>query len=128
MRDIVHNIGALLVVPPAVQAATVTSATVDLLGFDSVAFLVNTGAIVGSGNFTAKVQASDTDVDANFVDVPANLLQGALPPVLTATSSAKVGYRGFKRYVRIVLTKNSGTSIAADIVAIKSHAVDRPVA
>jgi hypothetical protein len=34
----------------------------------------------------------------------------------------------FKRYVKPVLTLVSGTSIAADVVAIKGHATQRPVA
>jgi hypothetical protein len=40
----------------------------------------------------------------------------------------KVGYAGFKRYLRVVVTKNSGTSIAAGAVLVKGHAAQRPVA
>lgn len=39
----------------------------------------------------------------------------------------KVGYIGNKRYLRTVLTKNGGTSIAAGAVVIKGHAHQRPV-
>lgn len=128
MRDIVHNIAAVTVLDPAVQSATATSPAFDLLGFDSAAFVIHTGAIVGSGDFTAKVQASETTNAGDFTDVPANLLQGSLPVSLTASGTAKVGYRGHRRYIRLVLTKNGGTSIAAGALLIKSNAVDKPVA
>lgn len=128
LRDIVHNIGVVQAIAPAVQTATVTSAALDLLGFGSAAFVVNTGAIAGSGNFTAKVQESDTTTAGDFTDVAADHLHGSLPAVLSANSVAKVGYRGFKRYLRLVLTLNSGTSIAAGAVLVKGNASERPVA
>jgi len=40
---------------------------------------------------------------------------------LAADSVYWVGYRGGKRYVRVVITKNSGTSIAAGAVVVKGH-------
>lgn len=128
MRDIVHNIGAVQVIGPVVLAATATSAALDLKGFDSAAFVINSGAIVGAGDFTAKVQESDTTTSGDFTDVAANHLQGSLPASLAADSVAKIGYRGFKRYIRLVLTKNGGTSLAAGALLIKSDAADKPVA
>ncbi len=128
MRDIVHNIGVVQSIAPAVQAATIKGAGIDLLGFDSVAIIISTGAIAGAGSFTPTLQESDDDVDANYTDVDADHLQGALPATLEASSVTKVGYRGFKRFVRPVLTKVSGTSIAAGAIAIKGDAAERPVA
>jgi hypothetical protein len=55
-------------------------------------------------------------------------LVGALPASLTADGSFKQGYVGHKRYVRVVVTKNSGTSIAAGAVVVRGHANKRPVA
>lgn len=128
MRDLANNIGAVLALSPAVQAATIKGAAVDLLGFDSAALIVNTGAIVGAGDYTAKLQESDTTTDADFVDVVASKLVGTLPTSLTADGSFKQGYIGSKRYIRVVVTKNGGTSIAAGAVVIKGHARSRPVA
>ena len=48
-------------------------------------------------------------------------LLGAFPATLAADSSYAVGYRGGRRYVRVVITKNSGTSIAAGAVIVKGH-------
>ena len=90
--------------------------------------VINTGAIASSGNFTAKLQESDTTTSEDFTDVVAADLIGTLPGVLLASSVAKQGYIGNRRYIRLVTTKNSGTSIAAGAVAIKGHAATRPVA
>lgn len=128
MRDIVHNIGAVQAIAPAVLAATTNSGALDLLGFESAAFVINTGEIVGDGVFTAKVQESDQTTAGSFTNVDPKLLQGELPATLAANSVAKVGYRGFKRYLRLVVTKGSGTSIAAGAVLIKGNAADKPVA
>jgi len=128
MRDIVHTIGTVQALAPAVLSATTTGAVLDLLGFESAALVINTGAIVGSGDFTPKLQESDTTTSGDFTDVAASALQGAFPASLTADSVVKVGYAGFKRYVRLVTTKNGGTSIAAGAVLVKGHAAKRPVA
>ncbi|MDX0622448.1 hypothetical protein GHK50_29865 [Sinorhizobium medicae] len=128
MRDIVHNIKTLQAIVPAVLAASANGAAIDLKGVGSVAFIINSGAIAGAGDFTVKLQESDTTTDADFADVPASLLLGALPASLAADSVAKIGYRGFKRYVRLAVTKNGGTSIAAGAVAVMGYVQDRPVA
>jgi hypothetical protein len=128
MRDIVSNIGVVQTVAPAVHSITSTSNLIDLLGFQSAAVIINTGAIAGDGNFTAKLQESDTDQTGDFADVAAADLIGSFPASLEAQSVVKVGYIGNKRYLRTVLTKNSGTSIAAAVLVVKGHAHERPVA
>ena len=47
---------------------------------------------------------------------------------LAAGATTKVGYRGFKRYLKAVLTLNSGTSVTVGAVFILSHAAERPIA
>lgn len=127
MRDIAPNIGPVQAVAPAVLTATNTSAAIDLLGFNSAAVVISTGAIVGAGDFTAKLQESDTTTGGDFADVPADRLVGTLPASLEAGSVVKQGYIGTKRYVRTVLTSNSGTSIAASVVIVKGHPAVAPV-
>lgn len=127
MRDLVNNIGVVQALAPQVLAATTTGAALDLLGFESAAIVINTGAIVGSGDYTAKIQESDTTTSGDSADVGADDLQGSLPASLSADSVVKVGYRGFKRYLRLVVTKNSGTSIAAGALLVKGNAHQRPV-
>lgn len=126
MRDLASNIGAVAALAPAVQSAAANGAAIDTLGFGSVAFIVNTGAIAGDGDFGVKVQESDTDVSGDFTDATA--VDTTAPATLAATSAYKLGYRGHKRFVRLALTKAGGTSIAAGAVAILGNAAQRPVA
>lgn len=128
MRDIVHNIKAVQAAASATRSASFTGDPVDLKGFDSVAFVVNTGAIAGSGNMTVKLQESDTTTSGDFTDVDADHLQGAIADPLVANTATKLGYRGFKRYLRAVLTLNSGTSVSTGALFILGNASDRPVA
>jgi hypothetical protein len=127
MRDLANNLAGVPAIVPAVQAASINGAAIDLLDCNGVTFFVSTGAIVGAGDFTAKVQESDVS-GSGYTDVVAGDLIGALPASLAADSVVKVGYIGNKRYVRPVLTKNGGTSIAASAVAVKGHLAVRPAA
>lgn len=129
MRDIANNIGVALALSPAVQSATIKGNAIDSKGFGSLAFVVNTGAIASAGDFTVKVQESDTTTDGDFSDAEAaNLAGSTLSASLAADSSYKISYIGNKRYARIVATKNGGTSVAIGAVAIKGNAASRPVA
>jgi hypothetical protein len=130
MRDIASNIGTVLALAPAVQAATIKGDTIDTTGFESAAFVINTGAVSPASplpSFTAKLQESDTTTDGDFTDVAAADLVGTLPASLEASSVYKQSYIGHKQYVRVVVTKNSGTSVAAGAVAVLGHARTRPV-
>jgi len=126
MRDIVNNIGVVQSIAPADIAATIQGASVDLHGFDRVAFVVTTGVRTASGAFVLSLEESDDN--ATFTTVDADRVQSPVSGNLPAASVAKVGYRGYKRYVRPVLTKGSGTSIFASIIAVLGGVADRPVA
>jgi len=128
MRDLYSNIGAALAIVPAVKAAAETGAAIDLKGFGRIAFVVNTGAIVGAGDFGVKVQESDTDQTGDFTDADAAVVDTNAPATLAASAAYKLGYRGFKRYVRLALTKAGGTSIALGAVAVLGDPAVSPVA
>lgn len=125
MRDIYSNIKTIQALAPAVQAATINGATIDTLGSKSLAFVVNTGAIAGSGVYALTLEESDNASD--WTAVAADATQGTLPASMAADTVYRVGYLGFKRYARIVVTKTSGTSIAAGAVAILDP-LDKPAA
>ena len=127
MKDLYSNLGVVLALAPAVQSAAATGETVDLRGFGGVVFALDTGAIVGSGEFGVKLQHSDTTTSGEFVDVPAQLVASDAPAILTASGAFKLGYKGSKRYVRLALTKEGGTSIAAGAVAILGQPAVAPV-
>jgi hypothetical protein len=122
MRDLHRHLAAVLAVAPAVLSATATSAAIDLRGHESAEIIVPTGAIVSSGAFSITVTECDTS-DGTFTEVAAeDLLGGAdLPASLAATSVYQVGYRGSKRYIKVELTKASGTSIAASATVVLGH-------
>ena len=126
MRDLISNIGIRQAILPVVASAAAAGLTVDLLGFNSVAFVINTGAVVGAGDFGIKVQESDDGV--TFADAPASAVPGSIALTLAQNATYKLGYIGFKRYTRLNLTKAGGTSLALSAVAIVSDAAQRPVA
>ena len=128
MRDIASNIGVELTLAPVDYAATTKGTAVDLLGFNSAAVVVSTGAITSAGLYAVKVQESDTTTDGDFADVDAGDLVGTFPAGLAATSTYKQSYIGHKRYIRAVITKTSGTSIVAGAIVVKGDAADKPVA
>ncbi|SEK23457.1 hypothetical protein SAMN04515666_1014 [Bosea lupini] len=126
-RDLASNIADVPAIAPAVQSAAADGAAIDTKGFSSLAFLVNTGAIVGSGDFGVKLQESDSS-GSGFTDVAADQVDTTAPATLTATSSYKLGYRGNKRFVRLALAKTGGTSIALGAIAVLGHPDHAPVA
>lgn len=130
MKDTYHDNKAVQALAPAVVAAAVAGTAIDLAGFDSALFVINTGAIVGAGDFGAKLQESNTTVDGDFTDVAADDKLGTIPATLAANSAYRVGYIGSKRkrYVRVAVTKAGGTSIALAASAVLGHPAIAPVA
>lgn len=128
MRDLASNIKVVTALSPAVQSATINGVAIDTQGFGSVAFVLNSGAIAGSGDFGAKLQESDTSTSGDFTDVAPGDRVGSFDATASADSAETVSYIGHKRYARLVLTKAGGTSIDAGAVAILGNAEHRPVA
>lgn len=128
MRSLEPNIGSVQMIAPAVHTGNDTGAATDLLGFESACLVVNTGAIAGDGSFSIKLQESDDTAGGTFTDVAAEHLTGAPASPLEADSVYRLGYIGHRRYIRSVLTRASGTSIALGAVLVKGHPHDKPVA
>ena len=130
MKDTYHDNKAVQAIAPAVVTVAASGAAIALAGFDSALFVINTGAIAGSGDFGVKLQESDTTTEGDFTDVAAADQLGALPATLTANTAYRVGYIGSKRkkFVRLTVTKTGGTSIALGAVAILGHPGMAPVA
>jgi hypothetical protein len=119
-HDLASNVAVALALSPAVQSATKSDATIiDLQGCSAAAIVVNTGAIVGAGDYTISLVHGDASDLSGGAAATSDDLIGSFPATLAADSSYCVGYRGGKRYVRVVITKNSGTSIAAGAVVVK---------
>jgi hypothetical protein len=125
MRDLYSNIATALALAPAVQAATVNGPAVDVRDASGAVIALSTGAIVGAGSFSAKLQESD-DGTTGWADVPAKWVQSNAPAPLAASSTYRIGYTGKRGFIRLVLTQASGTSIAAGAAAALRPLV-RPV-
>jgi len=128
LKDTYHTNKAVQALAPAVQAAAVDGAAIDLIGFDSALITLNTGAIASAGDFGAKLQESDAS-GSGYTDVASADQHGTFPATLEANSAYRVGYIGSKRkrYIRVSLTKAGGTSIAAGAVAVLGHPAKAPV-
>lgn len=126
MRDLYSNIDAAVSIIPVVQSANANGMAIDLKGFNRAAIMITTGAIVGAGEFSVKVQ--DSDNGTTFADAPAQYVDSNAPATLAADSTYKLGYRGHKRYIRAVLTKAGGTSITAGAIVVLADPSDAPVA
>ncbi len=126
MCDIYSDIAGRLALAHAVQSASVDGVSIDLLGNSAAAILLATGAIASAGAFGATLQESDNG-STGWANVAAAQLQTNAPAVLAADSVYRFGYLGFKRYIRLSLTKAGGTSIAAGAVAVLAPD-KRPVA
>lgn len=115
-------------------SATLSGATpaagdwIDMQGWGAVTFSVSTGTVTDAGTasgFAFEVQESDTTAAADATAVADADLIG-LESALTVTDNdaddtlvGTIGYRGDKRYVRIVATGTTGTDAAVTVQARK---------
>ena len=103
-------------------------AWMDMAGWQAITFSVSTGTVTDAGTtsgFSFEVQESDTTAAADATAVADADLLGT-EAALTVTDDTDdnkligtVGYRGTKRYVRIVATGTTGTDAAVTVHARK---------
>ena len=115
-------------------SATLSGATaaagkwIDMQGWEALTFSVSTGTVTDAGTtagFAFEVQESDTTAAADATAVADADLIGT-EAALTVTDDdaddtlvGSIGYRGSKRYVRIVATGTTGTDAAVTVHARK---------
>jgi hypothetical protein len=122
-QDLHHNVKLTRVIAPvAIGAnATKTGKIIDRLGYGGVEFLTSFGAVTTTGS-VATLVVFEGDVTGTMTSVAdADLLGTELLASLTATTprtsgtsknfSAKVGYKGSKRYVRADVVQTGTTSV-----------------
>lgn len=125
-RDLYSGILAVQALAPAVQAAAVSGTAIDVSAAVGVVFVLNTGAIVGAGDFGAVIEES-ADGSTWAAAPAARVKRPLVPATLLAASVYRLGYYGKLKWARLSLTKAGGTSIAAGAEAIL-RPLDRPVA
>jgi hypothetical protein len=114
-RDIKSEQDAVQSLMPLVRTASADGVGADLRDFDEA------GAIVAAGLQTPKLSESDDStngVDGVWNDVVAADLLGAFV-ALTQNSVQRVGYVGRKRWLRVIITHTSGTSVATSAVVVR---------
>ena len=126
LRDLQPNLAALHTIEPQTLTAAHDGASVDTRGYQSAMLVIATGEIAGAGDFGFTAQESDDGVA--WTDVDTDDLVGTVPATLAATSVYRVGYRGYKRYLRGRLSYVGGTSIGAACIVILGNPDQRPVA
>ncbi len=126
MRDFHNKSTILKSIVPQVASGTVTGTMVDCLGADSVEFVIDVGAIVAAGNITFKLQEGDASDGSGATDVAAADQLGTVVDPAVASTPQKLGYIGSKRYVRVVATLNSGTSVAIGATAVLTNLHQAP--
>lgn len=125
MKDIKSNIGVVqLLEPKNYVAADTKSALLDLKGFAAAVIVVELGTFAGtvnaSNNMLPVIQESDSTADASFTPVAADDILGAFSVVDSTDKDQTcqcVGYRGTKRYVRVLLDY-TGAGISASVVGV----------
>mgnify|MGYP003661689701 CR=1 FL=1 len=133
MRDLANRVVQTAVLAPVVQNATVTSAAIDLEGFNSAMISVATGVegvtLSGSVFWTFILQHSDDDSTYTVVSSDSDVTDGSIDSngiFLTLDANGEtpqvsgIGYIGGKRYLKVVSTKNgtmsTGTPISVNCV------------
>lgn len=104
LRDLYNNLSVNRSIAPGTKTATVQGSAVDLQGAKSALVVIDPGAN-SAGTWTPTVEESDSAVASpdTFTTVAAADLEGSLSAIV-ANTIQKVGYKGTKRHIRVVLT------------------------
>jgi hypothetical protein len=119
LRNLKQIIKAYLILAATTLSATTTTIAQDLQGLKSFAFEIAFGAFVFDGvNFlTAKIVESDDNI--TFTDVVASQYYENDVLVFNDTAHQNavhlLQYRGYKRYVKLVLTETGTVSVPVAI-------------
>ena len=149
MKDLSNNLSPANSIINAVKTAAANGTGVDLQGYEGALAVVTVGAegdtLSGSVYFEISLEHSDdnsTYTDCAQADiVDGTIAAGGIWLMLDGTAGGnpdstgsvhQVGYRGGKRYVRLVLAKtgthSNGTPICGDIIrGAARHSTDNTV-
>jgi hypothetical protein len=109
--DLVSHIDPAVTLAPAAKTASANGTGVDLAGYDSVMVEINAGAWT-DGSHVFEVQESDSS-GSGYTAVADDYLSGTEPTVSsggTASQIYKIGYKGIKRYLRVITTVTGTTT------------------
>ena len=143
MRDLLNNLKVDQVVDPVVITADADGASVDMQGYNSVAFyaLVGESGDTLSGSVYVELEVEESNDDSSFTDVADADVRDAVTGTNTGTFAKidaaaeddavfEAQYTGNSRYVRPVInvTGTHTNGIPIGIIAVRSKAQVLPVA
>lgn len=106
-RDLKNNVDSFQSVAPAARTTTVTGAVVDLSDYEAAMVHLSVGTIT-DGTHTPKLQEADTS-GGSYTDVAADDLEGSFA-ALASNVNQRVGYKGNKPFVKVVVTVTGSPS------------------
>ena len=115
--DLVQYIKATPAINPASLADPVTGTSIDTKGYESVTFVVLSGAI-GAGTIDFKIEHADDNGSGSpgsWSDAGTDDKIGTYPSFVATTNNNQakvVGYRGKKRWVRLTNIETSAWTTA----------------
>lgn len=128
LRDLHNSVGVANSIDPAAHTATVEGKGVDTRGYDSCEVVVACGTVT-DGTHVISLEESDDNVDANYSAVASADLLGSAPTLSSSNEEQafRFGYRGGKRYVRVISTVSGATTggVYGAVVEV-SHAHETP--
>jgi hypothetical protein len=142
MRDLASIIGFAIAIPAATYSADTTPAAIDLDGFESavIALHIGAGGITFTGTNKIEFVLSHSDDNSTYVDVTdadvtgvTGISNGIIKALIAAHAAAdvtKVGYKGGKRYLKLLadFSGTHGTGTPIDAVIVKGDSRFAPVA
>jgi hypothetical protein len=109
--DLVNSIDPAVTLAPAAKTASANGTGVDLANYDAAMVEIHAGAWT-DGSHTFEVQESDASA-SGYTAVADAYLDGAEPVVSSGGTAAqiyKIGYKGIKRYIRVITTVTGTTT------------------
>ncbi len=121
--DLASHLEPVQGLAPLARTAAEDGVIIDSLGFNSLTFAINIGAVAATTTLT--LQHGDESDLSDAAAVDSDEIIGELTTIETtdASSAMWLGYIGKKRYVRLSYTSGDST---VGIVAIKGHAISVP--
>lgn len=135
MKDLKNHIDPTIAIAPVSVTGATTGVTIDKQGAESVTFVVSLGAVAaadGSNYLTFTMQHGDASDMSDAATVSASDLLGEFVDVddtgLAGSVLCTVGYRGTKRYCRLMIAETGAASAIVGAVAILGHLWVSPAA
>lgn len=126
MKDHINRLNVVVALAPISVTATNTSAAIDLQGYNSSTAYILCGIITGAAVFVPSLTECAT-TGGTYTAVAAADLVNTADAALTAGAVSKLGYRGNKRFIKVVNTLSSGTSAILSVMVARGFAEIAPV-